>query len=624
MWARLSSIEGLTAAWCDVRSSVAQTDETLPGALLRFERDADERIAHLHAALAGGWYRPRELHVHRIPKADGTRRVLHVPPVDDRVVERALLNELQPVIDPTLSDAAHAYRPGRGVQSAVRTVALLRDSGFPWLARADVDECFPSIAAQRVRDALAPFALPGEIVALVDRFLARRASARHPDDHLRGLPQGSPLSPLFMNLVLTSFDEVMLGAGVPIVRYADDFVLAGVDGPSVGTALDLARQALGKLGLRVGEDKTLMTEFALGFGFLGEDFGPTLPLADEQEADGDAPRSVFVGLQGARVSAVRGRLLVTTSDDVEKLDVPLTRVGRVVLAGSVSLSAGARSWALLNDVPMVFLSRSGSLLGSLDAPASPGRRLRLARQLAFAGDAAGTLGVARVIVRGKIRKQRVVLQRVARGKDSAVAGAALATMKTLADDIQYASTLDVAMGMEGAAAKAYFGALGVLMPEGLGFGTRSRRPPLDVVNAALSYGYAILLGEATAALQVYGLEPAFGLLHRDQTDRESLALDLMEEFRPWVVDSAVTTLVARRALTAQSADVEPGRDGVWINSAAKAALVEAYETRMLANANSALPGFTGSVRRCLYTQAHRLALHIHDPAQHAYRECSWR
>lgn len=623
MWTRLTSVDGLVSAWRDVLASAGTHDE-VPGGFKHFERHADERIAHLNAALAGGWYRPRELRVHRIPKEDGSRRILHVPPLDDRVVERAVLNELQPLIDPVLTEAAHAYRPGRGVHSAVRAVARLRDEGFTTIARADVDDCFPSIDRARVREALDRIPMEAQVRDLLDRFLVRRAAARRPEDHLTGLPQGSPLSPLLMNLVLTPFDEALLAAGIPMVRYADDLVLAARHAADAESALARARHELERWGLRVGEDKMQITDFESGFSFLGEDFGPRLPVSDEGEADPDAPRSIFVGLQGARVSAVRGRLLVATPDDVERLDVPLGKVGRLVLAGSVSLSAGARSWALLNDVRTVFLSRTGSLLGTLEAPASPGRRLRLSAQLAFLAEEGRTVDLARTMVRGKIRKQRVILQRLARRGDAAVAASALAVMSGAVDAVTDAPTLDAVMGHEGVAARAYFGAMGQLVPAGLGFAGRSRRPPRDVVNAALSYGYAILLGEAVSALHVYGLDPAFGILHRDQVDRESLALDLVEEFRPWVVDAAVMAMIRRGTLTPERAHIEPGRDGVWIDVAAKSALVAAYETRMLASAKGALSGFAGSVRRCLYAQAHRLALHIQDAGTHPYRDCSWR
>lgn len=623
MWERIVSLDGLTDAWHDVRASANQEDGTVPGAVRRFEREAEGRLAHLAAALTGGWYRPAELPVHRLMKADGSSRVLHVPPVDDRVVERALLNELAPIIDPTLSPAAHAYRPGRGVQTAAAAIARLRDDGGAWVALSDIDECFPSIGPSRVRAALARYVLPDEVQGLIDRLLFRRAVVRRAGDELRGLPQGSPLSPLFMNLVLADFDELMLDRGCGLVRYADDFALVARTFEDATLHLTQARATLKEMGLIVGEDKTTVTTFDIGFEFLGEDFGPKLPPAEQAEAEPDSPRSVFVGLQGARISAVRGRLIVESPDDAELLNVPLGRVGRLVVAGSVGVSAGARSWAMLNDIPTTFLSRHGTMLGELLPSVSPGRRLRMVSQFSFVQDRERSLEVARVLVCGKVRKQRVVLQRTSRTAATQQSQGALTTMAQALRAASTASSIAELMGHEGAAARAYFAALGPLMPDGLQFDERSRRPPRDLVNGALSYGYAILLGEVTAALHVAGLDPAFGLLHRNE-DRESLALDLLEEFRPWVVDRAVTALIARKQLRAEHAHVEEGREGVWLTSEAKAILVTAYEQRMLARANAALPGFSGSVRRCLYRQAQRLALHIQDSERFPFTECAWR
>lgn len=617
-------VEDLRAAWTDVRAAAVEEGQ-LAGAVKHFERHLDENVAHLERALAGGWYQPQELRVARVPKDDGSTRLLHVPAVADRVVERAILDAVVPMIDPTLSDAAHAYRPGRGVASAVRAVVRLREEGLTWVARSDVDECFPSIAPATVLDALDAFPLAPHVRAVIERMLGRRARAYRPYEHLRGIPQGSPLSPLFMNLVLTPFDEHLLAGGAALVRYADDFVIAAPTRAAAEDALGRARDALKELNLTMNTDKTEITSFDIGFEFLGEDFGPRYPVLDEAEERATDPHTVFVGRQGSRVRNVRGRVIVQSNDDVELLNVPESRVGRLVLAGSVGLSAGARSWALINDVPVTFLSRSGTLLGDLLPAGSPGRMRRVRAQAAFAADPAAALAVARTCVVGKIRKQRVVLQRTARG-GGAVAADALATMATAVEGARTATSVAALMGHEGAAARVYFPTVGSLMPVPLRFEARSRRPPQDVLNAALSYAYAILLGECVAALTSAGLDVSFGLLHDslEQNDRPSLALDLMEEFRPWVVDSTVFALARRHELGAEHGETPVGREGIWLTSEGKRRLVEAYEERMLKRADSALPGFHGSIRRCLYRQAQRLARHIEDPDGRPFTECGWR
>lgn len=616
--------DALHDAWIDVRAAAVAGD-TVSGAIKHFERHLEDNLAHLERALAGGWYQPRDLHVARLPKDDGSTRLLHVPAVADRVVERAILNVVSPLIDPTLSDASHAYRPGRGVDSAVRAVVELREAGLRWVARSDVDDCFPSIDPSMVWAALTRFEVDPGVLHVIRRLLGRRASARHPEEHLRGIPQGSPLSPLFMNMVLAPFDEALLARGCALIRYADDFVIAELTREGAEVALERARTTLDGMGLRMNPDKTHITSFDIGFEFLGEDFGPRYPVAEDPASAVSAPLTLFVGKQGARVRNVRGRVIVQSDADVELLNVPESKVGRLVLAGSVGLSAGARSWALVNDVPVTLLSRKGSLLGEMLTTGSPSHGRRVADQVRFASDEDASRAVATTIVCGKIRKQRVVLQRTARGRGDA-ASDALATMTSALAGAATAASVASLMGFEGAAAHAYFGAVGALMPPGMTFEQRSRRPPADVVNAALSYAYAILLGECVAALAAAGLQSGFGLLHdsEDRDNRPSLALDLMEEFRPWVVDAAVFALARRGELTPDHGETPMGREGIWLTSEGKRRLVEAYEKRMLTKADSAIPGFRGSIRRCLYRQAQRLALHIAAPGTHPFTECSWR
>jgi len=182
------------------------------------------------------------------------------------------------------------------------------------------------------------------------------------------------------------------------------------------------------------------------------------------------------------------------------------------------------------------------------------------------------------------------------------------------------------MGLEGAAAKSYWAALSLLVPSALSFPGRSRRPPLDLFNAAIGYGYAILLGECTSALIASGLEPSLGLLHSDDDKRPSLSLDLMEEFRPYVVDQVVIKLCRSGGLKSEHArptDAGAGEPGVLLNKAGKAALVGGYERRMLQTTRGANPGFSGSIRRHVYRQAQRLATYLVDDAA-TWTGLTWR
>jgi CRISPR-associated protein Cas1 len=318
-----------------------------------------------------------------------------------------------------------------------------------------------------------------------------------------------------------------------------------------------------------------------------------------------------------------GRLLVESGQDELLLDVPSGLLERLVCFGAVGVSAGVRSWALASGIEMVFLSRRGSYLGQAWGGGDRTRVHRLRAQLAAADDPVRSLGFGRAVVETKVRKQVVVLRRMARRGNAEIVAEAAGLMTQLLSMLPDAGTSEELMGLEGAAARAYFGALGALMPAGLGFEGRSRQPPLDVVNAALSYGYAILAGEAVSALCAAGLDPAIGLLHADADRRPSLALDLMEEFRPLIVDQVVTAVVNRGSLTSEHGRREDGVAGVLLTKAGRQVVIDGYEKRMLTTTRGALPDFSGSLRRHLYRQAERAAAYVHDPAA-TWTGLSWR
>ena len=139
----------------------------------------------------------------------------------------------------------------------------------------------------------------------------------------------------------------------------------------------------------------------------------------------------------------------------------------------------------------------------------------------------------------------------------------------------------------------------------------------------MSFGYAVLLSEAVSALAAAGLDPAIGLLHVDGDNRPSLALDLIEEFRPLVVDQVVLTLARRAALRLDNGRDDPDRGGVLLTREGREVLLDAYERRMLRVTRGGLPDFTGSIRRHLHRQAQALAswLEGHGPAPTGM---SWR
>lgn len=323
-----------------------------------------------------------------------------------------------------------------------------------------------------------------------------------------------------------------------------------------------------------------------------------------------ADQVVYVGRNGARVSVGTGRLMVTSPQTLPELSVPTNLVSRIVLSGNVGFSAGARSWALRNQIPVTFLSRRGSYLGQLVGSGLHGSRLL--RQVELAGNRMMALPIAQGIVQSKLRQQVYILQKLARRSTTVDVSRVCGSLRNLASECQYCGNHAELMGVEGAASELYFSAIPEFLPPEVRFSGRSRRPPQDLANAALSYGYAILLSECVGALVACGLEPSLGVLHSVTDKRPSLALDLMEEFRPLLMDRTVFSLLRSRRLRAEHGIAEG--EGVWLAPEGKKILTSEYEKTLQRSVRGALPGFAGSWRRHIGHEAQLLARAIMDPS----------
>lgn len=287
----VAALESLRAAWADVLAADRE-DGVLGAAVRRFAGDVEERIAALSEELLDRRYVPGPLTRVEILKEDGSPRVLLLPPVRDRVVERSALAVLTPVVDPELGPWCFAYRPGLGVADAVQAVARLRAEGLGWVARTDIADCFPSLPTGLQRRRLEVLLDDEGLHWLVDLLLDRQFTGDGGRRPVNGVPQGSSLSPLWANLVLTQVDDRLAGAGFPAVRYADDLAILAGSETEAREGMRVAQEAVGELGMRLGGNKSEVMSFEDGFAFLGEDFGPRYPPVLEDFRAVDPPRKV--------------------------------------------------------------------------------------------------------------------------------------------------------------------------------------------------------------------------------------------------------------------------------------------------------------------------------------------
>lgn len=288
--------------------------------------------------------------------------------------------------------------------------------------------------------------------------------------------------------------------------------------------------------------------------------------------------TLFVQTQGAYLRLEGDTVCVEIEGEL-RLQVPLHHLGGLALFGNVLISPYLLSRCAQDGREVAWFSENGRFTGRLTGPVSGNVLLRRAQHRAL-DDASKTLELARRFVEGKLKNARTVLQRAIRER-GATAGleAALAEHETGLRLLPQARNLDEVRGLEGNAASAYFTALGdmVLVPE-FPFTGRNKRPPRDPVNALLSFLYALLLTDCTAALEGVGLDPQVGYLHALRPGRNALALDLMEEFRAWCADRLALALLNRRQLSSKHFEDRPG-GAVHLNEAGRKEVIIAYQKR---------------------------------------------
>jgi CRISPR-associated protein Cas1 len=293
--------------------------------------------------------------------------------------------------------------------------------------------------------------------------------------------------------------------------------------------------------------------------------------------------TLFVTTPGAFVR-LDGDTVRVDADGTKLLQVPLLHLGQLVLFGGASISPPLMCRCAEEDREVTFLDFAGRFKCRVVGPTSGNVLLRKAQYDAQA-DEARTLEIARPIVAGKIKNSRQTLLRAARDvraeDQKSVLNEQAAFMAVHLQTLPDMTSLDGVRGIEGQAASCYFQAFGSMITREkaeFAFATRTRRPPRDRVNALLSFVYALLTTDCVAAVEGVGMDPQFGFLHCLRPGRPALALDLMEEFRSYLADRLVLTLINRKQIQPDHFESRPG-ESVLLTAEGRKVVLSAYQAR---------------------------------------------
>lgn len=324
--------------------------------------------------------------------------------------------------------------------------------------------------------------------------------------------------------------------------------------------------------------------------------------------------TLYITTQGAYLNK-EGESVVVNVDGEVKLRMPVHTLGGIICFGNVLCSPFLMHHCAENGVLISFMSENGKFLARIEGPVSGNVLLRTA-QYRKAESETDSLEIAKAIVLAKIANSRVVLQRFLRdhGNDdnSQPLEFAISHLEQLVRKAEYVEKLDDLRGIEGDAGKNYFSIfdrLIVAQKDAFLFNGRNRRPPLDNMNALLSFIYTLLVHDCSAALESVGLDPQVGFLHRMRPGRPSLALDLMEEFRAFFADRIALSLVNLRQIDAKGfKKTESG--AVEMTDETRKTLLVAYQKRKQEEGKHPFIGESAQIGLFFHLQALLLARFI--------------
>lgn len=340
--------------------------------------------------------------------------------------------------------------------------------------------------------------------------------------------------------------------------------------------------------------------------------------------------TLYVTTQGAWLNK-DGENVVVSVENQERGRVPLHTIGGIVGFGRVLVSPPLLGACMSAGISVQYLTEEGRFLARVEGPVSGNVHLRRT-QYRWADEASRQVSIVKSIVAGKILNQRAVLARGLRDHGDSTPDAirtqltaAVERLGGIARRLEKSLDVDQLRGAEGEAGLVYFSVFDAMVRGEkplFTFNGRNRRPPLDAINALLSFIYALLTTDVRAALETVGLDPAVGYLHADRPGRPSLALDLVEELRPFFADRLALSMINRRQLAAKDFRTLDNGATLLTDEGRKTVLV-AYQERKRDELQHAFIDERVTVGLLWFIQAQLLARHLRGDLD-AYPPFIWK
>lgn len=505
------------------------------------------------AAVQNGAYQPEPPYVVDIPKSSGGTRTLCIPTLRDRAIQRILLEGIEQSIDAFLESSSMAYRRGLGRDQAARQLRSYFRQGYGWAVKADFLSFFDNIDHELLRRRLSAYLRDPELVEFIMSCIQVGRS-----QFGKGIPTGSPLSPMIANLFLDHFDELIAAAPGKLVRYADDFLILCRSESDAQQLYQIALKQAEDLALELNKDKSATFQLKKGFDFLGFKFsldgqwvfqspqGPQLVedlgwqasqgnstspefLALPGESDWDSSlqnRSLIVGPTIARLVQQGRHLIFERHDKATIQRVALNRIRDVTIVGDATVDWRTLTELAKHSIAVRVIDATMCVRMDVQPPAAESDAKGVLAQADRAQQDSFRLAIARRLVASKLNNYAVLGQRYwkeSRGR--------VREMFDLVESSLATESIEQLLGFEGRGAAIWYGHLSELLGGEFQFAARVAPDASDPINVLLNFAQTLLHRWMVQCVTSAGLVPTLGAMHRDRPGHATLASDLQEPFR---------------------------------------------------------------------------------------------
>lgn len=554
----------------------------------------------LRESLLEGSFRPGLVRKVEILNERGKKREIISMNAIDRLLLRCIVQMCSPAADPQFNELSFAFQTGKGVKAAVNKAKEYIQSGREWVAETDIRDYFDSVSLNRLNEIIDDVFPDEALKVLISKYLTPDVESDFEiAKPVRGLLQGSPLSPLLSNLYLHELDNVLSSMNMSFVRYCDDiniYVKSYEDG--VNKLAFLKKRLRADYDLEINAEKSGVFN-VFNRTFLGHVFFPGENGRIYSHKQKKNRLEVYSRWHPTNIQKLDGNYhivndgILTRKDytllfenEDKKYHIPVEATKSINIYSNIALTGELLKYMSEHGITVTIFDRHGDFAGRFSGPGSVGPGSTMMKQAAIYLNAERRLKVARSIITAAVHNMRANTRYYKKQRKDHIFTEIEDALSASLDELNSAGSVEQLMLIEARARQAYYKLFAALMASSdFAFDKRTKRPPRDAINALISFGNTVLYNRIASEIHKSRLDIRVGYLHSTTSRRQSLNLDLAEIYKPIIVDRVIFTAVNKGILDPHLHFEKVDKDAVYMNAEGKQIFLRMLEQKLYQKVN---------------------------------------